>query len=32
MQIVELTQANRQALAAQIAAWVKKRMARANIS
>jgi nucleoside-triphosphatase len=31
MQIVEVTQANRQALPAQIAAWVKERGAQANV-
>ena len=30
VQVVEVTQANRQALPGQIAAWVKERTARAN--
>jgi nucleoside-triphosphatase len=30
VQIVEVTQANRQALPAQVAAWVKERTAQAN--
>ena len=30
VQIVEVTQANRQALPGQIAAWVKERRAQAN--
>jgi nucleoside-triphosphatase len=31
VQIVEVTQANRQALPGQIAAWVKERWAQANV-
>jgi nucleoside-triphosphatase len=32
VQIVDVTQANRQALPGQIAAWVKQRTAQANAS